>query len=92
LILHVRRFPCLNATCTAQTFAEWSPQVVRPAAQRTVRLAVALQQLGLAPGGKTRARLGVMLHLLASLDTLLHLVCQLPTPSKAMPTILGVND
>jgi transposase len=37
LVLHVRRFRCLNASCTAQTFAERLPQVVLPAAQRTVR-------------------------------------------------------
>jgi transposase len=74
LILHVRRFRCLNATCTAQTFAERIPQLVQPAAQRTVRLTVALQQLGLALGGEAGARLGATLHMLTSPDTLLRLV------------------
>lgn len=58
LVLRVRRFRCLNAHGTAQTFAERLPQVVRPAAQRTVRLTTALQQLGLAVGGEAGARLG----------------------------------
>jgi zinc-finger of transposase IS204/IS1001/IS1096/IS1165 len=35
LVLHVPRFRCLNASCTAQTFAEKLPRVVRPAAQLT---------------------------------------------------------
>jgi hypothetical protein len=47
LVLRLRRFRCLNTNCTAQTFAERLLQVVRPAAQRTVRLTIALQQLGL---------------------------------------------
>jgi transposase len=92
LILHVRRFRCLNATCTAQTCAERIPQLVRPAAQRTVRLTVALQQLGLALGGEAGARLGATLHMLTSPDTLLRLVRQLPDPPMATPTILGVDD
>jgi hypothetical protein len=29
LVLHVRRFRCLKATCTTQTFAERLPQVMR---------------------------------------------------------------
>src|SRR5918999_1174893 len=62
LVLHVRRFRCLNANCTAQTFAERLPQVVRPTAQRTERLTTALQHLGLALGGEAGARLGAKLH------------------------------
>ena len=52
VILHVRRFRGLNATCTAPTFAECVPPVVRPAAQRTVRLTMAWPQLGFALGGE----------------------------------------
>ena len=92
LVLHVRRFRCLHATCPTQTFAERLPQVVRPAAQRTVRLTTALQQLGLALGGEAGARLGAKLHVPTSPDTLLRLVRQLPDPPMATPTILGVDD
>jgi transposase len=92
LVLHVRRFRCLNATCTAQTFAERLPQVVQPAAQCTMRLTIALQQLGLALGGEAGARLGAKLHVPTSPDTLLRLVRQLPEPPMATPTILGVDD
>jgi transposase len=92
VVLRVRRFRCLHATCTTQTFAERLPELVRPAAQRTVRLTVALQQLGLALGGEAGARLGTKLHMPASPDTLLRLVRQLPAPPVVTPTILGVDD
>ena len=92
LVLRVRRFRCLNATCLAQTFAERLPQIVRPAAPRTVRLTMALQQLGLAFGGEAGARLSATLHAPTSPDTLLRLVRQLPDPPMSTPTILGVDD
>jgi transposase len=92
LVLRVRRFRCLNATCTVQTFAERLPQVVRPAAQRTVRLTTALQHLGLALGGEAGARLGTTLSMATSPDTLLRLIRRLPTPPMATPSILGVDD
>ena len=92
VVLHVRRCRCLNTTCTAQTFAERLAPLVRPAAQRTVRLTMALQQLGLALGGEAGARLGAPRPLLTSPDTLLRLVRQLPEPPMATPTILGVDD
>jgi transposase len=92
LVLHVRRFRCLNASGMAQTFAERLPQVVLPAAQRTVRLTSALQHLGLALGGEAGARLSATLHVPTSPDTLLRLVRQLPDPPMSTPTILGVDD
>jgi transposase len=92
LVLRVRRFRCLNARCMTQTFAERLPQVVRPAAQRTVRLTMALQQLGLTLGGEAGARLGATLYMPTSPDTLLRLVRRLPAPPMATPSILGVDD
>jgi transposase len=92
LVLRLRRFRCLNASCTTQTFAERLPQVVRPSAQRTVRLTAALQHLGLALGGEAGARLGATLHVPTSPDTLLRLVRQLPEPPMPTPAILGVDD
>jgi transposase len=92
LVLRVRRFRCLNATCTVQTFAERLLEWLRPAAQRTVRLTRALQPLGLALGGEAGARLGAKLHVPASPDTLLRLVRQLPDPPMPTPAILGVDE
>src|SRR4030081_936841 len=45
LVLGVRRFRCQNAACSAVTFAERLPSVVKPSAQRTVRLTVSLNGL-----------------------------------------------
>jgi transposase len=92
LVLRVRRFRCLNASCTTQTFAERLPQVMRPAAQRMVRLTTALQPLGLALGGEAGARLGATLHVPTRPDTLLRLVRQLPELPMPTPAILGVDD
>jgi transposase len=92
VVLHVRRFRCPNTSCTAQTFAERLPQVVRPAAQRTVRLTTALQQLGLTLGGEAGARLGTTLHMPTSPGTRLRLVRQVPDPIMSTPAILGVDD
>jgi transposase len=92
LVLHVRRFRCLNVTCTVQTFAERLPQVVRPTAQRTVRLTTVLQQLGLALGGEAGARLGATLHVPTSPDTRLRLVRQLPDPPMPTPATLGAPE
>lgn len=91
LVLLGRRCRCLNAGCTAQTFAERVPPVVRPAAQRTVRLTTVLQHLGLALGGEAAARLGATLPVPTSPDTLLRLARQLPDPIVSTPVILGVD-
>lgn len=50
LLLHVRRFRCLNPTCPAATFTERLPELLAPAAQRTNRLNEALRELALASG------------------------------------------
>jgi hypothetical protein len=65
--------------------------VVRPAAQRPVRLTTALRHLGLALGGEARARLGATLHMSTSPDTVLRLLQQLPQPMMLTPMILGVD-
>jgi transposase len=92
VVLHVRRFRCLNASCTARTCAARLPPVVRPAAQRPVRWTTVLQQLGLARGGEAGARLGATLQMSTSSDTVLRLRRQLPEPLMSAPTILGVDD
>lgn len=60
--------------------------------QRIMRLTVALQQLGLALGGKAGVRLGATRYVPTSPDTLLRLVRQLPEPPMVTPTILGVDN
>src|SRR5215218_11219450 len=50
--LRLRRFYCRNAACTRRTFAERLPELIRPHARRTCRLAEAQGQVGVALGVK----------------------------------------
>jgi zinc-finger of transposase IS204/IS1001/IS1096/IS1165 len=68
LTIEVRRFFCDQEGCPRITFAEHMPALVRPHAQRTQRLQLALQELGLASGGEAGARLGREWGLLTSPD------------------------
>jgi hypothetical protein len=92
VVVHIRRFRCLNASCTAHTFAERLPQVVRPAASRPVRLTTALPHLGRALGGEAGARRGATRPLPTSPATRLRLIRQLPDPLMSTPASLGVDD
>lgn len=92
LVLGVRRFRCQNEACSAVTFAERLPSVVRPSAQRTVRLTVSLNGLGLALGGKPGARLSKRLGMAASPNTVLRLVRRTAPPTLPTPRVLGVDD
>lgn len=92
LVLGVRRFRCQNAACSAVTFAERLPSVVKPSAQRTVRLTVSLNGLGLALGSKPGSRLSKRLGMSASPNTLLRLVRRTPPSTFLTPRVLGVDD
>jgi len=92
LVLEVRRFRCLNEACSAVTFAERLPSVVKPCAQRTIRLSVSLNGLGLALGGKPGARLSKRLGMAASPSTVLRLVRRTVLPAFPAPRVLGVDD
>ena len=92
LHLNVRRFFSANPTCERRTFAERLPNVMKPFARRTHRLAETLCALGLALGGKAGARRAEQLATPVSRDTLLRLVRQSDLPSTATPTILGIDD
>jgi hypothetical protein len=69
--LHLRRFYCRNAACTRRTFAERLPELIRPHARRTSRLAQAQARVGAALGGEGSARLLQHLAMPASADTVL---------------------
>ena len=92
LTIEVRRFFCDQAGCPRITFAEQMPALMRPHAQRTQRLQLALQELGLTSGGEAGARLGRKWGLLTSPDSLLRLVRQAQPPAKQAATIVGIDD
>ena len=66
--------------------------ILRPHAQCTVRLHNALQQLGLALGGKAGVRLSRHLGLPTSPDSLLRLVRQAEHPTKSSAKTIGIDD
>ncbi|HEU5380529.1 MAG TPA: ISL3 family transposase [Ktedonobacteraceae bacterium] len=93
LLLDVRRFFCLNPSCSRKTFAERFPTLTVPHAQRTTRLQLALQQLGLALGGEAGARLGSQIGLPTSSASLLRLIRQTAMPRPEHPArIIGIDD
>src|SRR5262245_11254282 len=72
LVLHLRRFRCLNPACSAVTFTERLPELIAPSAQRTTRLNELLRGLALAFGGEAGARQSERSAMKASGDTLLR--------------------
>jgi transposase len=92
LQLRARRWFCRHRACHRRIFTERLPTVAAPWARRTLRLAQRLADLGVALGGTAGVRLGQCWGLAVSRQTLLHLLRQLPVPSSATPTVLGVDD
>src|SRR5918912_2297778 len=92
LDLRLRRFYCRNRACTRRTFAERLPELIRPHARRTSRLAEAQARVGAALGGEGSARLLQHLAMPASADTVLCLIRNLPLPEPEPPRVVGVDD
>ena len=92
LQLGVRKFFCANGRCTRSIFTERLPQLLAPWARRTQRLAHRLGSIAVALGGAAGALLSQQLGMPVSRNTLLRLLRRLPVPSRATPTVLGVDD
>src|SRR3954471_9590530 len=88
----LRRCYCRNAACTRRTFAERLPELIRPHARRTGRLAQAQARVGVALGGEGSARVLQHLAMPASADTVLRLVRGPPLPEPEPPRAVGVDD
>lgn len=92
LRLRVRRFRCPSSRCPRRIFAEQVPGLVSSYARRSLPLRAALQEVGLALGGRPGARLGERLGMTASRTTLLRLVRATPLATLESPRVLGVDD
>jgi transposase len=88
----VRKLFCDNVSCPRKVFAERLQGVARQYARRTNRQREALEDIGLALGGRPGSRLAAGLGLRASRDTLLRLVRGLPLHLDYTPRVLGVDD
>ncbi len=90
--LHVRTCFCRREECPRRMFCERVPQIARPWARRTTRLAAQQQRIGVALGGAAGQRLAEDLDHAASRDTLLRRVRRIERPDLPPPRILGVDD
>lgn len=68
------------------------PDVARPFARRSERLADIQQHLGLALGGEAGSRMARRLSIPASPDTLIRMVCTAPLPAPPAPKIIGIDE
>ena len=92
LYVRVRRFRCANGDCPRRIFAEQFSDLAAPRARQTVRLRGALQQVGLALGGRAGARLAGRLAMPTTGKTVLHLVRQTLLPAVDPPRVVGIDD
>jgi len=92
LIVYVRRFFCQESTCVRKIFAERFPSLTLPRVKFTRRLQETLRQMGFALGGEAGARLGRLLSIPGSADTLLRLVKQTELPVVSSPRVVGIDD
>ncbi|NTW01668.1 MAG: ISL3 family transposase, partial [Oscillochloris sp.] len=90
--LHVRKCFCPTTRCPRTIFCERVPQIARPWARRTRRLAAQQQRIGVALGGAAGERLADELDQSASRDTLIRLVRAHTLPAPSSPRVLGVDD
>ncbi|MCI0398131.1 MAG: ISL3 family transposase [Chloroflexi bacterium] len=92
LRLRVRRFRCLNRSCSKRTFAERLPTLLEPYAQKTTRLVESLYHTAQALGGKAGARVVSSLHMPTSSPTLLRILHRQFRDTVVTPRVLGVDD
>lgn len=92
VLVHVRKCFCPTESCSRIIFCERVPQIARPWARRTHRLAAKQERIGVALGGAAGERLADDLDQAASRDTLIRLVRRHELPPSPTPRILGVDD
>lgn len=92
LQVFARRFRCSVTTCRRRIFTERLPEVARPKARRTPRLAQAQREVGLALGGEPGSRLAGRLAMPVSGDTLLRLIRAAPIAAYPPPRVVGVDE
>ncbi len=90
--LEVGKWFCQNPDCKQKIFTERLPEVAKPWARRTRRLADAQSEIGLALGGKAGAQLSEVLKSGTSRETLLRLIRCQPLNEVSTPRVLGIDD
>jgi transposase len=88
----VRRFRCVNPSCSQEKFGEDFGPALPRYARRTTDATALLLRFAEAAGGEGGARLAGAAGLPTSPDTLLRLLHATDTPLPAPPRVLGVDD
>jgi transposase len=92
LRLRARRFRCMTAGCQRRIFTERFAEIARPSARRTMRLAEAQRQIGLALGGEPGSRLAARLAMPTSGDTVLRLIHASVEDRPGTPRVVGIDE
>jgi transposase len=92
LHLWVKRFCCLNTTCSQKTFVEQFPDWLPAYARRTTQLTDLLRRVAFEVRAETAHRLLKYFQIAASGDTLLRIIRQTRQVSTGFPRIIGVDD
>ncbi len=92
LRLSVRKFFCRNPSCARKIFTERLPTFVEPWARVTLRLAEAVEAIGLATSGELGTRLADRIGFHASPSTVLRRIMDVPTDVSSQVSYLGIDD
>lgn len=92
LTLKVRRFLCVNESCSVRTFAEKLTSWLPAYARRTEQLTHLMYQMALDVGAEASHRLLKYSQIDVSGDTLLRILRKNQADSAISPRIIGVDD
>ena len=92
LILHVRKFFCMNGDCPRKIFTERLTAFLEPWARVTTRLSQEIEAIGLATCGRLGSRLGARLSIGTSRTSILRRVMKLATRTTDKVVHLGIDD
>jgi transposase len=94
VVLHLRsrRFVCPARRCRRRIFTERLPELVRPAARRTIRLTSQIVATGFALGGNPGVRHLRAEGVVVSARAVLRLLRAAPLPAPGPVRVLGVDD
>ena len=92
LQIAVRKFRCRQLNCRRKVFCERLTDVASVYARKTVRFSERISHISLTAGASPGARLGKVLGLPASRNTLLRFIRKRERKSRSTPRVLGIDD
>jgi transposase len=92
IVVTIRRFTCLPASCPQATFSEQIPALTKPFVRRTALVTEQLVAIALALAGRAGSRLATTLGMPCGRDMLIGLIRAQPIARPPAVTVLGVDD